>query len=781
MSFFAGAYPVARYSLLLLFASSAALIHPVESWAQAADPPAAPDEPIANRVALVRVHLPLTGNADQVLEATISRVRDRLVENAEQANDKRRPRLVLQLEPHAQGLGSGAGSQFERVLSLARFLCSREMAKVKTVAFVPRSIRGHGTLLSLACEEIIMAPDATLGEAGIDEAPEGTIGQTVIGAYQEIADARRTMPTALALGMIDAAAEVLQLETEQGTEFVLRSELAKSDANREIMDEKLLVPAGTLASYEGREGRQYGFVKFLASDRAGLARALNVPIEAVREEDTLAGEWLPTIVDLQGPITPRLANQLETMLTTAIEQEVNWIGVRIDSSGGDLAASVQLATTLAKLDANSVRTVSYVPAEATGGAALVALACDQLVMHPSARIGAGAGGPPIDVRPARERPGDRPGQRPPGPVEGLDNRLRARAEEDRAAELAAAKTSIRESLAPLAERDSQLLEAMIDRDLEVIRFRQKITGEKRWMTIDEAALQEDVANWEKGEPLINVEQAEAIDGVRAEQLGLARQTVENFEELKQLFRLTEDPPVAKPNWALEFIAALATPEFSIILLMAGFAGIYIELRTPGIGVGAFVGSVAIMLFFWSKYLDGTAGWLEVLLFVAGVSFILMEIFVLPGFGIFGLGGGAMVIASLIFASLTFIRPNSERDMEDLTNAVGMVAIAGAGMMTVVLVSRRYLPEAPVFRSVVLAPPEPEERELLSSREALADYSHLVGRQGVAATHLRPAGKAEIDHQLIDVIAEAEPLDRGTPLEVIEAHASRVVVRATGPA
>ena len=63
---------------------------------------------------------------------------------------------------------------------------------------------------------------------------------------------------------------------------------------------------------------------------------------------------------------------------------------------------------------------------------------------------------------------------------------------------------------------------------------------------------------------------------------------------------------------------------------------------------------------------------------------------------------------------------------------------------------------------------------------LADYSDLVGRQGVATTDLRPAGKAEIDHQLIDVIAEGEPLDRGTPLEVVDAHATRVVVRATGP-
>jgi len=65
---------------------------------------------------------------------------------------------------------------------------------------------------------------------------------------------------------------------------------------------------------------------------------------------------------------------------------------------------------------------------------------------------------------------------------------------------------------------------------------------------------------------------------------------------------------------------------------------------------------------------------------------------------------------------------------------------------------------------------------LSSREALADYSRLVGVSGEAMTDLRPAGKALVDDQLIDVIALGEPLDRGTEIVVVEAHAHRVVVR-----
>ena len=52
-------------------------------------------------------------------------------------------------------------------------------------------------------------------------------------------------------------------------------------------------------------------------------------------------------------------------------------------------------------------------------------------------------------------------------------------------------------------------------------------------------------------------------------------------------------------------------------------------------------SVAFIIFFWSQYLHGTSGWLEVMLFIAGVICVAAEIFVLPGFGVLGLGGGLL--------------------------------------------------------------------------------------------------------------------------------------------
>jgi membrane-bound serine protease (ClpP class) len=65
---------------------------------------------------------------------------------------------------------------------------------------------------------------------------------------------------------------------------------------------------------------------------------------------------------------------------------------------------------------------------------------------------------------------------------------------------------------------------------------------------------------------------------------------------------------------------------------------------------------------------------------------------------------------------------------------------------------------------------------IDHREALADFTALVGAKGIATTDLRPAGKARINHELVDVIAEGEPLPSGSEIIVIEARGARVIVR-----
>ncbi len=723
--------------------------------------------------ALVRVNLPLTAGSDAPLKHTITRARDRLVEAAREAGDARRPTLVLQIAPAASAENGGAGSEFEPAYALARLLTDRALADVKTVAWVPRSIRGHGVLAALACEELVMASDAELGEAGVDEpADQGGPSPTHIAAYREIAESRRIMPVALAEGMINPAAEVVHVESEEGLRFLLRGEVEEYRDEHEIINEQVFVPAGTLARFTGREGRQFGFVKYLASNKSELSKALALPVEALSEDQALAADWQPMMLTVKGEVTPRSAGQFKTLLMNRTAGGVNWVGVRIDSVGGDLAACLEIASTLAALDPNAVRTVAYVPVEARGGAAVIALACDQLVMHPNAMLGVGpqqAPAPPGPPRDGRVLPPG--GPRLPGPRDGGGPLPPG----DEAVELAAAVATIRDSLAPRTERSWSLMQAMLDPGVEIASYRNKGTGEERLMSAEEVAAMADAVNWNRGAALAANNEALSLTGAQAAAAGVAAQTVDSVDQLKQLYAIEEIENV-EPNWALELVQALASPGLATFLLFLGFVGMYIEIKTPGVGLGGVVAALAFLLFFWSNYLEGTAEALEILMFVAGLVLLLVEVFVAPGVGVFGLAGALMVIFSLVLASQTFVVPHSQAEIDRLTSSIGMVVGAGLAMMALAFVLRAYLPKAPIFNRLVLEPPPPEERVTLSHREALADFSHLVGQSGEVVSDLRPAGKALIQDELVDVIALGEPLDRGTPITVVSAHANRVVVK-----
>jgi membrane-bound serine protease (ClpP class) len=730
---------------------------------EAAQPPAVP----GGLAALVHVNLPLSSGAEAPLKVMLGRARDKLLEQARTRGDARRPVLVLRIAPASSTSDGGAGSQFETVLSLARFLTSREMAEVKTVAWLPRTIRGHGVLAAIACEEIVMAADAEIGDAGVDEADAAGVSRTVVEAYREIADAKRTLPVALAEAMIDPAAEVVQVESDEGVRFLRRDEVEEFRRDHEIIDEHVLVPAGSLARFTGREGRQFGFVKYLADDRPAVAKALSVPVESLEEDQSLLTDWNPIMLEIRGEVTPGSVSQLTTLLGNHLTGGANWVGVRIDSVGGDLSACVELAARLAELDPNSVRTVAYVPVEARGGAAIIALACDQLVMHPDAVIGVGPNAQRVPPRNDRQLPPPMQRRFPPAAQE---------ADPDAQPAVDAAVASIRGSLANRADRGWSLMAAMVAPGIEIFRYRSKATGEERLMSSEEADDLPDAANWTRGDALGVGKAPLELTGAQAVQHGLAWHTVDNFDQLKRLFGI-DDMAVVEPNWALKLIHALASPGLATFLLFLGLIGMYIELKTPGVGVGGVVAALAFLLFFWSKYLEGTAGSLEIVLFVGGVVLMLIEIFVVPGVGVFGLAGGLMVIFSLVLASQTFVVPRSESQVDELRRSITVVVAAGLGMMGLAFATRRYLPKAPIFNRLVLEPPPPEERITLSHREALADYSNLVGVAGEAVTDLRPAGRALIGNQLIDVIAEGAPLDRGAKVVVVAAHAHRVLVRA----
>ena len=98
------------------------------------------------------------------------------------------------------------------------------------------------------------------------------------------------------------------------------------------------------------------------------------------------------------------------------------------------------------------------------------------------------------------------------------------------------------------------------------------------------------------------------------------------------------------------------------------------------------------------------------------------------------------------------------------------------MIVSVVFLRKYLDNSPLFQRFLLAPPEGAAAIELDRREAVVDYSHLMGQSGKTSTPLSPSGKAFFGDELIDVVSDGLAVDRGTMVRVVEVAGNRVVVR-----
>ena len=686
----------------------------------------------------IRIPLPIDNSivlrVKQSIERTLAAARDE------------RPVFVLEFVVPEGAADAGQGTQFEDAHKLARFLTSDDLNGASTVAYIPKALKGHAVMVAMACEQIIMSPTATMGDAGADEK---VIGNTMLAAYEEIARSRRTVPSEVALGMLDKARKVLKVKTEVDVQFVAPSQLPKITGQHRILVQETIKTPDEALQFTGIEGRDWGIVKFLADDRRDVIRQMQLS-PGVEEGDPSGGApWRPIRVELKGPIKAGPIDALERLIDEERRKGANFVCLWIDSPGGSPLESKGLADYLIGLSRENVRTVAYIPGEARADAAMVAMACDQIVMHPQAILGG-------------------PGQYQMTPDEIVRNRL-----------------TLRDSLAPRKARSWSLWAAMFDSRLDVYRCQR--LGDVEYFSEEElASRQPKLAQgekgppWEKGDRVTKPGRVLSLTGEQAQEFGLATRVVENFTQFKQNYGLENDPTLVEPGWVDHLAHFLGRPEMVAVLIFLGGLGIYIELHAPGLGIGAFMAVVAFALFFWSHFLEGTAGWLEVTLFVTGCVCLLTEIFILPGFVIFGLGGAVLILTSIVLASQTFFIPQNEYQLARLQNSLLAFTFSVGGLIGAIWVLNRWLPRAPVLQHVFLAPPEGEEAEIISRREMLVDLDNLVGAVGVATTPLGPGGKARFGNHLVDVISTGEFIARDSRVFVMEVHGNRVVVRlATG--
>ena len=150
------------------------------------------------------------------------------------------------------------------------------------------------------------------------------------------------------------------------------------------------------------------------------------------------------------------------------------------------------------------------------------------------------------------------------------------------------------------------------------------------------------------------------------------------------------------------MALLTDPYVSWLLLFVAVFMLVIELKLPGIGLPAIISALAFLLFFWSHYLSGTADQLEIILFLIGLVCLAMELFVFPGFGIFGMSGILLMLCSIVLASHTFVWPTQDYEYREL----GVTLLQLTGVLVAVGVGRGG-PGAVFPVAAAVQPPDPQ--------------------------------------------------------------------------
>jgi len=414
------------------------------------------------------------------------------------------------------------------------------------------------------------------------------------------------------------------------------------------------------------------------------------------------------VIPISGMIDNPLSRYVERALEDASARGAGLVIFDVDTFGGLLDAADQIRKALLDVD---VPTVAFIDKNAASAGALISYAADRIVMVPGASIGAAT------------------------VVEGVGG-------EAAPDKYQSYMRSLMRATAEANGRDPQIAEAMVDENLVVEGVSE--AGQVLTLSTGEAI------KWRVADA-----EMESIDQL------LAFYRLESAERVEHQLSSTE-----------RLLRFFASPVVQSILMLMMLGGLYFELQSPGVGFPGMIALFGAAVFFGPHYLLGLVESWEILLFAVGIILLLIEIFVIPGFGIVGISGLAAVIVALgvsLIGNIGFSFPSGE----DISSAI--LTMASTMVMLVILLASagRWLPKSDRFGQLVLTPTLSRE-----TGHTFAD-SHVewIGRKGTALTALRPSGTAAIDNERIDVVTSGEYIEKGEAIEVVDVHGSRVRVRS----
>ncbi len=448
------------------------------------------------------------------------------------------------------------------------------------------------------------------------------------------------------------------------------------------------------------------------------------------------------VISISGEVDPGMAAFVGRAYEETLENPDGLVVVEINTFGGRVDSALEIVDTLLKFPKQ--RSIAFVEKKAISAGSLIALACGKLVMKPATTIGDCA---PISIT-----------QKGPQMMgEKFQSPLRAK-------------------FRALAKRNGypvKLAEAMVSADKEI--FEVVINGKKILM---DASDYKDLTDEEKKKVVSKktiVEEGELLTmhAEEAVELGFSEMTATSIDDmLGQMGVKNYEQVLIEQTWSEAMVRFIGS--ISPILMMIGLAALYMEMKAPGFGLPGLIGIFCLAVVFLNQYLVGLADYAELLIILFGLVLMGIEVFVLPGFGIAGFAGIVCIAVGMILSLQGFVLPDPSIpwEMDLLMHNIAVVLGAYIVAFFIALLFLRYV--LPRFSNKQGGP-----YLKTSLKAAHADSSETakirVGDKGIAISYLRPAGKADFNDDLFDVVTEGEFMEKGTDIKVSAIKGNRIVV------
>ena len=390
------------------------------------------------------------------------------------------------------------------------------------------------------------------------------------------------------------------------------------------------------------------------------------------------------VIPVETEIDLSAFHHFKKALGEAHENDSRLIIVKLNTFGGALDAADSIRTAIMR---EPLPTVAFVDVNAASAGALIALACDSVYMAPGSSMGSA--------------------------------------------------TVVNGAGEPMPEKYQSYMSTMM-----------RATAEHHGKV-----LENDTLVWRRNPEIaasmVNPEISVSLTSEQAVACGYADGVAAGIPDiLKSLDMADAGVQYYKSTLGDDILGFLSNAAVRAVLIMLILGGIYMEMHTPGLGFAAAVSVVAAILYFLPMLISGgMPGW-ALLAFIAGVILIVLEIFVIPGFGVCGISGIIAILASIIGAMV-----NSDSvtgvDFGAVGNALIIVGVGSAMALAAILfLTSKYGPTFVRKHSELMT-------ELKNSDGFVGvdmGPAKYIGQIATTVTEMRPAGKIEVGSHVFDAVS-----------------------------